>query len=218
MKTKQEIIAGLAQGVVLDIGYAQEPNRHLVEPYGIDIIANPSAGYKETHIVDLNTDSFPFPNAMFDTVIIGCTLAHVSNPLAVLIEANRVLKPQGRLIISSPNPHYYWEIVLNVFYHFFKRRVAHSKTEEHFYSFSRFDMRTICARAGFEIVDELGYLFALVKTPFRFNPIRHPGIAYEIVYVCQKVGDPKHYTTTQQSNRGGGTQRISTQYGFKTTS
>lgn len=212
MKTKQEIIAEFAQGIVLDVGYAQEPNPFLTNAYGIDIVDNKDAGYKETHIVDLNTDLFPFQDGFFDTVLIGCTLAHVANPLRVLMEANRVLKPHGRLVITSPNPHYYWEIVLNVFYPFFKDRVAKSKTEEHFYSFSRFDMRTICERAGFNVEAERGYLFALVKTPFRFNPITHPGLAYEIVYVCEKVHEPGLYTTTQVSNKGGETRRVATTF------
>ena len=40
MKTKQEIIAEFAKGVVLDVGYAQEPNSFLTDAYGIDIARN----------------------------------------------------------------------------------------------------------------------------------------------------------------------------------
>ncbi len=212
MKTKQKIISEYAKGKTLDVGYAQEPNIYLTGLYGIDIVERKDSHYKETKIVDLNTDIFPFENRMFDTVIIGCTLAHVANPVAILIEANRVLRLDGTLIITSPNPHYYWEVVLNVFYGFFKNRVSSAKTEEHFFSFSRFDMFTICKRTGFKIEKELGYLFALIKTNIRFNPINHPGIAYEIIYICKKIKEPEHYTTTQTSNSGGGTRKIHTQY------
>ena len=212
MKTKQEIISEFVHGITLDVGYAQAPNPFLKDVYGIDIVENKNANYKETHTVDLNAQPFPFTDKMFDTVLIGCTLAHVANPLSVLIEANRVLKPKGRLVVTSPNPHYYWEVVLNVFYNFFKNRVSGAKKEEHFYSFSRFDMRTICDRAGFDIETERGYLFALVKTKIRFNPINYPGIAYEIVYVCNKVREPEHYTMTQTSNSSGKMRKIQTNY------
>lgn len=213
MKSKQEIVSEQVSGRILDVGYAQEPNSHLKgEIHGIDIIKNEKAGYFDTHTVDLNTDLFPYPPNFFDSVVIGCTLAHIANPLKVLGEINRVLKDGGRLVVTSPNPHYYWEVVLNVFYHFFKNRVAQAKKEEHFYSFSRFDMRTILERSGFKVIDEKGYLFALVKTSLRFNPIRHPGIAYEIIYIANKIGSMKNYTTTKKGNVGEGIIKVETKY------
>jgi len=171
-----------------------------------------SNNYKETRVVDLNIDPIPYPDGFFGTVTMGCTLAHVANPIRLLCEINRVLAPGGALVVTSPNPHYYWEAAINVFYHYFKNRVVKSKREEHFFSFSRFEMRVIQERAGFEVVRELGYLFALVKTPLRFNPLRHPGIAYEIVYISKKVGEPKSYTITEPSNRGGGIERVPTEF------
>ena len=55
-------------------------------------------------------------------------------------------------------------------------------------------MRTILQRAGFEVTKEVGATFAVVKTRIKFNP-RWPGLAYEIIYVCKKVGEPQNYTT-----------------------
>lgn len=56
-------------------------------------------------------------------------------------------------------------------------------------------MRTIADRAGFRVTHEIGVVFALVKTPIRFNPIRFPGLAYEIIYTLEKVGNPQSYAT-----------------------
>lgn len=111
-------------------------------------------------------------------------------------------------IISSPNPHYYWENVLNIFYHTFKKRVAKSKHEEHFYDFSRYNMRTIAGRTGFEVIKEIGYGFFLVKTPFRFNPIRFPALGYEIIYTLKKTGSPTSYATFEGDF---GVERVKTQ-------
>ena len=212
MQTKQELIAPFASGKILDIGWAQEPNYHLKgEVYGVDIVGGEKpSNYKEVRVADLNVAPLPYADGYFDTVTMGCVLAHVASPLKVLVEINRVLKPGGTLVLTSPNPQYYWEVAMNTFYHFFKNRVSQSKKEEHFCSFSRFDMRTIQGRAGFAVQKELGYMFALVKTPFRFNPIKHPGMAYEIVYISRRVGKPELYTITEASNKGGGITRVPT--------
>ena len=136
-----------------------------------------------------------------DAVTMGCTLAHVANPLKVLAEVNRVLKPAGVLIVSSPNPNYYWENALNIFYHHFKHRVVKAKHYEHFFEFSRYNMRTSADRTGFEVVREIGCTFALVKTPFVFDVQRFPGIAYEIVYVLEKMREPESYATFEHDGR-----------------
>jgi SAM-dependent methyltransferase len=184
---------------ILDIGYAQTPNSALgkngAEVYGIDIVSAPAENYKETYVCDLNTTKLPFKDGEIDLVAMGCTLAHVANPLKVLAEVNRILKPEGILIISSPNPNYYWETVLNVFYNTFKNRVSEAKHIEHFFEFSRYNMRTIGERSGFTLVNEVGYLFWLVKTKIRFNPISRPGMAYEIIYTFKKSGVPESYAT-----------------------
>ena len=221
MKTKQELIAALLEGVdlksgkILDIGFAQEPNRHLPgEIYGIDIKNfSSAANYKETKQVDLNQERIPYEDNFFDAVVVGCTLSHLANPVATLCEVNRVLKGKGWLLITTPNPHYYWEVVLNLFPSFFKYRVARAKLEEHFFSFSFYDMHTILSRTGFEIVKRCGYLFALVKTPIRFNPVYFPSIAYEILYLARKKSSPEEYTIYQDGgNAGGKLTRVPTKF------
>lgn len=165
-----------------------------VKVYGVDLV-EVEAPYEKTFVADLNTDPLPFKDGEIDAVAMGCTLAHVANPLKVLGEVNRILKPEGVLVVSSPNPNYYWENVLNIFYHRFKNRVSAAKHIEHFFEFSRYNMRTIGERAGFSLVNEIGVAFYLVKTPIKFNPVRHPGMAYEIIYTLKKVGTPESYAT-----------------------
>jgi hypothetical protein len=58
--------------------------------------------------------------------------------------------------------------------------------------------------------DERGYLFAPVKTPFRFNPARFPGLSYEIIYAMRKTGVPQHYTTFEPLS--GGIVKIPTKF------
>src|SRR3989344_9451174 len=136
MQSKNELITNALRAyrpsTVVDIGFAQNPNPHLRGTvYGIDIVNVPTPkNYAETYKIDLNTDRLPFAEKTVDAVTMGCTLAHVANPLKVLAEVNRVLKPAGGLIVSSPNPNYYWESALNIFYHHFKNRVVKAKHYE----------------------------------------------------------------------------------------
>ena len=181
---------------ILDVGYAQHPNSFLSgEIYGVDIFTDVHPdNYCQIDTVDLNKCSLPYPSNTFDAITMGCVLAHVTNPLGLLAELNRVLRSDGIIVLSSPNPNYYWEQILNTFFHFFKKKVAKSKFLEHFYEFTRFNMRTIADRAGFEVIDEVGVSFRFIKLNIVIQPEKYPGIAYEIVYTLKKTHEPEMYT------------------------
>ena len=210
-KGKSQVIAETLYSVeanpkrILDVGFAQGPTTHLSkgDVYGIDIfeIGLPQ-GYKEVKRVDLNEGHIPYEDGFFDAVTMGCVLAHVANPLQLLEELHRVVKPGGVVVLSSPNPQYYWEGAMNTFFNFFKKRVPKVKFVEHFYSFSRYNMRTVAERTGFTVEKEVGFTFYFVKIGFSFNPIRWPGIAYEIVYVLRKTSDIQRFTTFESPTEG----------------
>jgi SAM-dependent methyltransferase len=46
--------------------------------------------------------AMPFPDASFDTIVMNDAMEHVAEPLAVLRECARVLKPGGRLYLNFP--------------------------------------------------------------------------------------------------------------------
>jgi SAM-dependent methyltransferase len=206
MQSKQEIISnvlGIASPdckVVVDIGYSQKTNIFLkrsgVSVYGVDLMYSAiPEGYDGVYKCDLNTDPLPFGSASVDAVTMGCVLAHVANPLRVLSEINRILKPKGVLIVSSPNPNYYWETILNIFYNYFKKRVSKAKHLEHFFEFSRYTMRTVANRTGFFVENETGCGFHIIKTPLTLSVLNYPGLAYEIIYTLRKIGEPESYAT-----------------------
>ncbi len=202
LKSKPQLIAEVLYQhrpdatVVLDVGYAQYPNRFLRgQIYGVDIYAEEvPENYHRVDAADFNTCTLPYEDHTFDAITMGCVLAHITNPLGFLIELHRVLKPNGVIVLSSPNPNYYWEQALNVFFHYFKSRVAKVKFLEHFYEFTRYNMRTITARAGFSMLGETGVSFHLVKFGLSFQPLKYPGIAYEIIYALEKTGEPELFT------------------------
>ncbi len=50
-----------------------------------------------------SVESLPFPDATFDMVTCQTVLIHVADPIAVLKEFRRVLKPGGLLAVAEPN-------------------------------------------------------------------------------------------------------------------
>ncbi len=58
----------------------------------------------ETHGVDLERDPFPYPDDHFDQVVVMEAIEHLAvDPMFTVCEANRVLKPGGGLLLTTPN-------------------------------------------------------------------------------------------------------------------
>ena len=58
------------------------------------------------HVACAAAARLPVPDAMFDLVVSFETLEHVPNARAMLRELRRVLRPGGRLVLSTPNREY----------------------------------------------------------------------------------------------------------------
>ena len=95
------------RGTLLDVGCGAQPYRTLVPPevryIGIDTAdAKDRFGY---HIPDteyFTGERWPVDDAVADTVLCTETLEHVLYPLGFLAEAERSLRPGGRLILTVP--------------------------------------------------------------------------------------------------------------------
>jgi SAM-dependent methyltransferase len=66
-------------------------------------------GIDPERIVRVNGETLPFPDASFDVVYIGNVLEHTEDPLQVLLEATRVLRPGAILQAEVPNYLSYFE-------------------------------------------------------------------------------------------------------------
>ena len=114
-------IASAAEGLellpgdrVLDFGCADMPYRHLVpqaaEYVPADLPGNPDA------VVQISADGrVELDDASFDAVLSTQVLEHVTDPGVYLAECSRVLRPGGRLLLSThgfmvyhPDPDDYW--------------------------------------------------------------------------------------------------------------
>ena len=72
-------------------------------------ISSPESGATKTSVMNfshfnIEDASFPFPDMSFDVIMLCEVLEHLqSDPLKVLLEIKRVLKPDGSLILTTPN-------------------------------------------------------------------------------------------------------------------
>ena len=60
-------------------------------------------GSRVNGLAQAHAETLPFPSESFDAVVLTEVIEHVDDPDAVLAEARRVLKPDGRCLVSAPN-------------------------------------------------------------------------------------------------------------------
>jgi 2-polyprenyl-3-methyl-5-hydroxy-6-metoxy-1,4-benzoquinol methylase len=98
---------------VLDVGCGDRPYERLLqgatEIVGFDVPGNPHADLHGS------IDAIPVEDASFDLVLCLQVLEHVADPAAAVRELRRVVKPGGRVLLSThgvypyhPNPNDFW--------------------------------------------------------------------------------------------------------------
>ncbi|CAN2040297.1 Methyltransferase type 11 domain-containing protein [Candidatus Magnetomoraceae bacterium gMMP-15] len=174
-------MAKFAHGRILDIGFAQLPNPYLK---GTVIGFDRSNAVKKTNYRSLvvgNAENFCFASKVFDTIIAGEFIEHLENPIQFLRDCYNILKPDGSLILSTPNPYYPPYIILNWL---LIRKYFYA--EEHLFAFTPRLMMRLCERAGFKVEHLLSGGMIL---PFGQRQITIPvprAICYHIIYICKK--------------------------------
>jgi len=91
-------------GKILDVGCGTKPYQKLFsssEYIGLEIDSDENRKNKNADYF-YDGEKFPFPDHEFDSVIINEVLEHIFNPDTFLTEVYRVLKNQGKLLITVP--------------------------------------------------------------------------------------------------------------------
>jgi 2-polyprenyl-3-methyl-5-hydroxy-6-metoxy-1,4-benzoquinol methylase len=103
----------LNPGKLLDVGCGDGTLLHRMHNLGwsatgVDFdakaIENAKARYgSKVTVLHSNLFNARFPDVFFDAVTMSHVIEHVPDPVALLIEARRILKVGGRLVITTPN-------------------------------------------------------------------------------------------------------------------
>ena len=136
--------AKLPDGVrLLDAGAGQRPFAGFFSRQKYESCDMPGGFYKQKHDFECFLHEIPQPDNFYDAVVLTQVLEHVPDPLAVLRELNRVLKPGGKLLISVP---------LNGPLH---------GEPWHFFQFTHYGLAQLAGQSGFkvEICEKVGGAF-----------------------------------------------------------
>ena len=132
-----------AQGRLLDMGCGYVPlydtYRDLVsENICIDWEKTPHVNPYLDQTVDL-TVALSFESASFDTVLLTDVLEHIPEPMNLMCEIARILRPGGKLILGVP--FLYW-----------LHEVPHD-----YYRYTEFALRRFCQLSGLRVVELVPY-------------------------------------------------------------
>lgn len=142
--------AGHIQGRILDVGCGQKPYKHLFkdsEYVGLEIDTFENRKLKKADCF-YDGEIFPFQALEFDSIICSQVLEHVFNPDKFLSEIVRVLKADGKLLLTVP---FVWD--------------EHEQPFD-FARYTSYGLRFLLTRHGFEVI-ELRKSAADVRTIFQ---------------------------------------------------
>jgi hypothetical protein len=111
-------IAKLAKGKILDVGYVDHPNYFLRgRVVGIDLIKSEvPKNYHKVIIGDAMDIESIFKPKSFDTIVAAEIIEHLENPAQFLRGTRKILKDNGNLIISTPNPYHLPTLIVNALF------------------------------------------------------------------------------------------------------
>jgi len=180
--TQRKLVSLLELGdkpYVLDLGcgtgwtlrYAA--NRWQGEFYGVDISSKmveraqaKSRSYGNLHFYKSRVEELPFDDDFFDVVLSSYAFHHFSNPEKALREANRVLKPKGKLYILDMTANNAFTRLVDRFTR--KMEAAHVK------SYSTKEFQALFERAGLSYITSKRIIPPIEvqiaeKSNFKFN-------------------------------------------------
>jgi 2-polyprenyl-3-methyl-5-hydroxy-6-metoxy-1,4-benzoquinol methylase len=183
-KRRLRKMAAFADGKILDVGYGDIPNQYLAgkQVVGIDFAQANSTNNYDAVVIGEAT-KLPFQSNYFDAIVAGEIIEHLEEPLEFLRVCRRVIKPGGRLVLSTPNPYYPPIIVLNWF---MIRRFFYSS--DHVFEIAPRFMARFLEQTGFRLRKMVSGGMILPLGRGRYITIPTPkAICYQMIYIAEAV-------------------------------
>ncbi|OGD86006.1 hypothetical protein A2696_00305 [Candidatus Curtissbacteria bacterium RIFCSPHIGHO2_01_FULL_41_13] len=181
-KKRRKLLCQLSFGKILDIGYNEFPNDFLQGAVGFDKnITRKPKNYVRFVKGDCQKLSKYFPANSFDTIIAGETIEHLENPSAFLREAKKILKDNGKLLLSTPNPYN----LLTMFANFLFVKPGYAS---HINLFTFRTMIELLNHTGWEcekVINASGGINIWPKNRRFFLPFPKP-FCYQFIYILKK--------------------------------
>jgi 2-polyprenyl-3-methyl-5-hydroxy-6-metoxy-1,4-benzoquinol methylase len=137
-------------GYLLDIGCGNGDFLHTMQQLGwavqgieFDETAASVARQRNINVMVGTLEDACFPESSFDVVVLSHVIEHVYDPIHLLSECKRVMKPDGRIIIVTPN-------VKSLCQKIFRKDWRGNEVPRHIMLFSESTLAECISRAGFE--------------------------------------------------------------------
>jgi 2-polyprenyl-3-methyl-5-hydroxy-6-metoxy-1,4-benzoquinol methylase len=157
-----KIIQTEPHGKLLDVGCGAGALASRLKKSGMDVwVVELSADfvrYPGLHITERNLDaieSLPYPNDYFDYIVMCEVIEHIRHPFFLIGELSRILKPGGKIYITTPNIHHIKSKVKFLFHNDFYGFNEEQQTSplSHLLSFSRRQLKLILNENGISPID-----------------------------------------------------------------
>jgi len=142
------------RGRLLDIGCGTNRlvRSYVGEGLGVDVYQ-----WGGVDLVIKDSANLPFKNESFDTVTVVAALNHIPNRNEVIAEANRVLKKDGRIIITMIPPR------ISKLWHFLRKpwdidQKERGMKDGEAYGLSRKEVHSLLSEAKFDILFEKPFM------------------------------------------------------------
>lgn len=116
---------------------------------GLEVDAEAAANARMNHGLKVHLGALEkhrFPDDVFDAVTMNHVIEHVHDPITLIRECLRVLKPGGRLVLATPN-------IQCLGYKKFGRYWSHLDPPRHLYLFTKKNLKECVSKAGCHFVD-----------------------------------------------------------------
>ena len=137
----------LSEGsLLLDAGAGECPYKYIFEDFNYQSTDMPGGFYDQPHDFECELHNIPKDDNTYDAVILTQVLEHVPDPEATLSEICRVIKPNGKLLLSVP---------LNGPLH---------GEPWHYFQFTHYGLDQLAQKTGFKIdeIEKVGGAFWLI--------------------------------------------------------
>lgn len=181
-----EAVANKEPGRVLDVGCGrgvllQEFRRRGWEVQGTELSEQAASYARNTFNIPVeigSLETLQFPPNHFDAVTLWHVLEHVGNPRALLAEINRILKPDGVLLVAVPN---FGSLEARVA----KDKWFHLDVPRHVTHFSQATLESALNDGGFDVRHTSGFapeydFFSFIQSVLNLCKLRH-NLLYDIV-------------------------------------
>ena len=193
-------IASFAEGKILDIGYADHPNRFLKgDVTGLDLIKPKETpeNYQKLVVGDALNVGDLFKTKSFDTVAASEVIEHLENPTQFLKGIRKILKDTGTLIFSTPNPYHLPTLIMNVLFIRPEFTAHEAHDPYHINLFPYRNMVTLLEHCDFSLVKVMnasGLVLNMALGPV--IPFPKP-FSQNFIYIAKKnLGDDEEFLRT----------------------